>query len=108
MTSGAMPISGPPISSQAREIAIRKQNTTRIAIVFTSEASLATSPGAGEHGGAHDHLEHEDRGQPDHNSASRTMFHRTWCRRISDSSGTTSRAMKALSRYRACDQSMVS
>ena len=90
-----MPISGPPISSQAREIPIRKQNTTRIAIVFTSPASLAASPGPASTAAPTIIWSTKTAASPTRNSASRTMFHRTWCRRISDSSdAATNRSPK--------------
>ena len=41
MTSWAMPNDGPPTSSQARLMPIRKQTITRIAIVSTAPGLLA-------------------------------------------------------------------
>ncbi len=86
MTSCARPISGPPISSQARDTPTRKQITTRIAIAFTSPASLAAVPGPASKATPSIIWTTKTTASPTRNSPSRTTAHRTWCRRISDSS----------------------
>jgi hypothetical protein len=76
-----MPIDGAPTSSQDRAIPIRKQTITRIAIVFTSPGlsgwAITSAPLTS--------WTTNVTASPSRNSASRTVPHRTWRSRISDS-----------------------
>ncbi len=93
---GAVPIvpdqcHGPPISSQARAIPIRKQTTTKTAIVFTALESrgwvITSTPWISWLTNV--------TASASRNSASRTVPHRTWRARTSDSSDAVTKVSPA-------------
>jgi hypothetical protein len=92
VTSRLSPIDGPPISSQDRVTPIRKQTTTRTAMVSTapglSEVSMIISPSTSWITNVAI--------SPARNSASRTEFQCRWRSRIRDSSEAVTNMIPAI------------